>query len=135
MTPRRWSEMPGLRVVGEAVTVMRSPCSVGLVKDYQQGNAREENEEGDQEVAVGDNAFGGLQEAHAAGLSRGGDAVLVSGYVGETVASAWLECQTAARFVAALIGILSAGLSYGGDFRGSAAESFDLMFAGVGPPL
>lgn len=84
--------MPGLRVV----SVMSFPRGVWLVKDYQQGDAREENEEGDQKVAVGDDAFGGLQEAHAAGLSRGGDAILVSGYVGGTVSSGWTECQTAA---------------------------------------
>ena len=64
------------------------------MKDYQQGNAREENEEGDQEMAVGDDAFGGLQEAHAAGLSRGGDAVFSQRLRGETVASGGLECQT-----------------------------------------
>jgi hypothetical protein len=37
-----------------------------LVKDYQQGNAGEQNEEGHQEMAVRQNTFGRFHEAHAA---------------------------------------------------------------------
>ena len=38
----------------------------------QQGDAREEDEERDEEVAVGDDALGGLQKAHAAGVRQDG---------------------------------------------------------------